>query len=63
MFKRIIYDDWTGIIPIISFWLTFGVFIAICIRALLLKKARIEAMKQLPLEEDPKTTTNHHSSV
>ena len=59
MFKRIIYDDWTGIIPIISFWLTFGVFIAICARALLLKKSSIEEMKQLPLEEDQKFTTGN----
>lgn len=58
MFKRIIYDDWTGIIPIISFWLTFGVFIAICIHALLLKKSTIEEMGKLPLEEDQKSTTH-----
>ena len=51
MFKRIIYNDWTSAIPIISFWLTFGVFIAICIRALLLKKATIHEMAQLPLED------------
>ena len=36
MFKRIIYDDWTSIIPLISFWLTFGVFLAITVRALFL---------------------------
>ena len=59
MFKRIIYDDWTSIIPIISFWLTFGVFIAICIRALLLGKSRVDAMKQLPLEEDQKSATKN----
>jgi hypothetical protein len=59
MFKRIIYDDWTDIIPIISFWLTFGVFIAICIHALLMGKSRVKAMKQLPLEEDQKSTGNN----
>ena len=59
MFKRIIYDDWTSIIPIISFWLTFSVFIAICVHALLLKKSRIEEMKQLPLEEDQTSTTKN----
>ena len=37
MFKRIIYDDWTSIIPLISFWLTFSVFLAITIRALFMK--------------------------
>lgn len=59
MFKRIIYDEWTGIVPIISFWLTFGVFIAICIRALMLKKSNVEEMKQLPLEEDQKSATRN----
>ena len=61
MFKRIIYDDWTGIIPIISFWLTFSVFIAICIHTLMLRKSSVENMKQLPLEEDRKSSTNHTS--
>ena len=52
MFKRIIYNDWTEVIPIISFWLTFGVFMAICIRALVLKKTKIDKMKNLPFEGD-----------
>ena len=57
MFKRIIYEDWTQVIPIVSFWLTFGVFIAICIRTLLLKKSKISELEQLPLEND----SSHHN--
>ena len=57
MFKRIIYDDWTSIIPLISFWLTFGVFLAITVRALFLKKSTINHMENLPLEEDDDSTT------
>ena len=57
MFKRIIYDDWTSIIPLISFWLTFGVFLAITVRALFLKKTTINHMENLPLEEDDNSTT------
>lgn len=57
MFKRIIYDDWTSIIPIISFWLTFGVFLAITVRALFLKKTTVSHMENLPLEEDDNSTT------
>jgi hypothetical protein len=57
MFKRIIYDDWTSIIPLISFWLTFGVFIAITVRTLLLKKTTVSHMENLPLEEDDHSTT------
>jgi hypothetical protein len=57
MFKRIIYDDWTSIIPLISFWLTFGVFLAITVRALFLKKTTISHLENLPLEEDDDSTT------
>lgn len=52
MFKRIIYDDWTSIIPLISFWLTFGVFLAITVRALLLKRKQVERSAHMPLEDD-----------
>jgi hypothetical protein len=56
MFKRIIYDDWTTLVPLISFWFTFSVFLAICLRAFFLKKDRIHHMEQLPLEDDESIT-------
>ncbi|GHC05372.1 hypothetical protein [Cerasicoccus arenae] len=52
MFKRIIYDHWTHIVPILSFWLTFGVFLAITVRALFFKKDFVQRMGNLPLEDD-----------
>ena len=58
MFKRIIYDDWTSIVPLISFWLTFGVFLAIVIRAILLKKSTVQHMENLPLEDGDNANTN-----
>jgi hypothetical protein len=61
MFKRIIYDEWTNIVPIISFCLTFGVFLAIVIRTLLLKKTTVSHMENLPLEDGNNSTTNAHS--
>ncbi|MEM1222457.1 MAG: hypothetical protein AAGH40_06805 [Verrucomicrobiota bacterium] len=51
MFKRIIYDNWTSIIPLISFWLTFGVFLMITFRACLMKKKQVRYMEQMPLED------------
>ena len=59
MFKRIIYDDWTSIVPLISFWLTFSVFLAITIRALFMKKATVAHMENLPLEDGE----NDHSNA
>lgn len=53
MFKRIIYDDWTNLVPLISFWFTFGVFLIITIRALLLTKDKVRHLENLPLEDDP----------
>lgn len=57
MFKRIIYEDWASYIPIISFWFTFSVFLAISLRAVFMKKDRVRYLGNLPLEEDD-TTTN-----
>ncbi|WP_309396394.1 hypothetical protein [Cerasicoccus maritimus] len=58
MFKRIVYDNWTNIVPVLSFWLTFGVFIVITVRALCFKKDFVDHMGNLPLEDDtPETET------
>ena len=58
MFKRIIYDDWASIIPLISFWLTFGVFLAIVARAVLLKKSTVHHMENLPLDDGDNANIN-----
>lgn len=57
MFKRLIYEDWTTYVPIISFWFTFTVFLAISLRALLLKKDTVRHMSHLPLEDDESSQT------
>lgn len=62
MFKRIIYDDWTTLVPLISFWFTFGVFLTISLRAFLLKKDTVQHMEQLPLEEDASSNPSKHQS-
>jgi hypothetical protein len=60
MFKRSIYDDWTTIVPPISFWFTFGVFLTISLRALLLRKDTVKHMEHLPLEEDSSSNPAKH---
>ncbi len=62
MFKRIIYDEWTTFVPLISFWFTFSVFLAISIRAIFLKKDTVRHMEQLPLEDDDSSKNPSHSS-
>ncbi|MEM8868148.1 MAG: hypothetical protein AAGC73_07755 [Verrucomicrobiota bacterium] len=61
MFKRIIYDNWTSIIPLISFWLTFGVFLLITIRACLMKKDQVHRMEQMPLKDSAEEGTTFQS--
>jgi len=56
MFKRIIYDGWTELVPHISFWATFGVFLAITLRAFLLRKNTVRHLENLPLEDDERPT-------
>lgn len=55
MFKRIIYDNWTEIIPIISFWITFSIFIAIVIRSIFMKPTEAKRMGHMPLQDANKT--------
>ena len=51
MFKRIICDDWTVIMPIFAFVFTAAVFIYTTVRALKLSKPRREELAKLPLGE------------
>ena len=51
MFKRVIYEDWTAIVPIISFIATAGVFLVATIRALCLPKHRCEQLASIPIAD------------
>ena len=51
MFQRVIHQDWDAIIPIISFVITAGFFIAISIRAIRLGKSEREHLANIPLED------------
>ena len=51
MFKRVIYDDWATIVPIISFVLTFAVFAVATVRALRTPKPEREELARLPLDK------------
>ena len=53
MFQRILVEDWATYVPIISFVLIAGVFIAVTIRALRIGRTERERLAALPLEPDP----------
>lgn len=52
MFKRIFYDDWTTIVPVIAFIVTFTVFAVAIVRSIRMKKSTREHLSNLPLEDD-----------
>ncbi|GAA5122141.1 hypothetical protein JIN84_01640 [Luteolibacter yonseiensis] len=53
MFKRIVYEDWATIVPIISFIATAGVFFIATIRALCLPRHRCDQLASIPLSKTP----------
>ena len=52
-FKRISYDEWTEVVPIIAFILTFGVFVFFVVRAFRLHRDEAGRMASLPLDLEP----------
>jgi hypothetical protein len=51
MFKRLILEDWTVIMPIVAFFFTAAVFVYTTVRALKLSKDRREELANLPLHD------------
>lgn len=62
MFKRLILEDWQMVIPVVAFVLTFGVFLVLSIKAILLGKKQSEHMANLPLAKDDGTQENNEHS-
>lgn len=58
MFKRVILEDWAGLIPIISFVCVFGVFLGATIITLLKSKRTVKRLSRLPLDEDSNDKTD-----
>ena len=52
MFKRILHDDWTTIVPIIAFVITFTFFVVMVVRAVKMKKSEQDHLSSLPLEDE-----------
>ena len=60
MFKRILYENWHSLVPLIAFVLTFAVFIIAFVRALLMKKDQVTHMATLPLDLDETSSEEIH---
>lgn len=58
MFKRIQYEDWQNAIAIIAFAVFFVAFIIFVIKAVFMKKDKVEHMANLPLEDEQSNLEN-----
>jgi len=53
MFKRIFYENWHAVIPVVAFLLTFGVYLCYVVRAVRMRKPEVERLSRMPLDESP----------
>lgn len=61
MFKRVIFDDWTVIVPLISFAVTLVIFIGFFIRTIRMDRSTIEKSASLALANDEDSTQGKNS--
>ena len=51
MFKRLTYEEWQAMIPVIAFLLTFAGVLVFSLRALFMRRESAERLSALPLED------------
>jgi hypothetical protein len=56
MFKRLVLEEWTLVMPIIAFFFTASVFAYTTVRAMKLSKSRREELAHLPLNDSTSVT-------
>lgn len=52
MFKRVFHEDWTTIVPIVAFVITFTFFVVMIVRAARMRKSKSDHLASLPLDDD-----------
>ena len=63
MWDRIQYADWADIVPYLAFFLTFGVFLIIAVRALFMRREKAQEMAELPLQDITRTDDREPSTT
>jgi len=63
MFKRITQEEWTTVVPIISFCLLCAVFVATTIRALRMPRGERDRLAALPTGNDGEAATQNESPL
>lgn len=50
-FKRVVFEDWSLWVPMVSFGIFFTVFVMVSVRAMFLGKSERERLAAMPIEE------------
>lgn len=53
MYRRVLYENWHSIVPVVAFGVTFTIFSFAFIRALLMRKDKAGEMAAKPLDDGP----------
>lgn len=56
MYRRVLYENWHSIVPMVAFAVTFTVFAFAVIRALVMRKDKADAMAAKPLDDGAPVT-------
>ena len=51
MYRRVLYENWHNIVPMVAFAVTFTVFTFALIRSLVMRKDKADAMAAKPLDD------------
>jgi hypothetical protein len=51
MYRRVLYEDWHSIVPVVAFAVTFTVFVFAFIRSVVMRKEKADAMAAQPLDD------------
>ena len=56
MYRRVLYENWHSIVPMVAFAVTFTVFTFACIRSMLMRKEKADEMAAKPLDDGEAVT-------
>lgn len=56
MYRRVLYENWHSIVPMVAFAVTFTVFTFACIRSVLMRKEKADEMAAKPLDDGEAVT-------
>lgn len=58
MFRRLLFEDWVSLFPLIALITAGSVYATIFYRAIRMKRAQIDRFARLPLETETSVTTD-----